>query len=136
MARWLLKTEPTVYGWDDLLREKRTVWDGIKNPLALIHLRTASVGDEAFIYHTGKERRIVGVARIVKGPYGDPKKNNPKLVVVEIVPVRALRSPVTLDQIKTDPFFLKWDLIKYSRLSFMPVPDPIWERILMLSAGR
>ena len=136
MTRWLLKTEPTVYGWDDLVREKRTVWDGIKNALALIHLRAAAAGDEALIYHTGKERRVVGIARIAKPPYPDPKRDDPKLVVVDIVPVRALTTPVTLAQIKSDPFFSGWDLLRMSRLSFMPVPEPIWEKILKLSAGR
>ena len=136
MTQWLLKTEPTVYGWDDLVREKRTVWDGIKNALALIHLRAAAAGDEALIYHTGKERRVVGIARIAKPPYPDPKRDDPKLVVVDIVPVRALTTPVTLAQIKSDPFFEGWDLLRMSRLSFMPVPEPIWEKILKLSAGR
>ena len=136
MAHWLLKTEPTVYCWDDLVREKRAVWDGIENALALIHLRAAAAGDEALIYHTGKERRLMGIARIARGPYPDPKRGNPKLVVVDIVPVRALPAPVTLDQIKTDSAFSSWDLLKISRLSFMPVPDPIWERLMRLSAGR
>lgn len=136
MTRWLLKTEPTVYSWDDLVREKRAVWDGIENALALIHLRAAAVGDEALIYHTGKERRVVGIARIVKPPYPDPKRDDPKLVVVDIVPVRALTTPVTLAQIKSDPFFSGWDLLRMSRLSFMPVREPIWEKILKLSAGR
>ena len=136
MARWLLKTEPTAYGWDDLVRDKRTVWDGIENALALIHIRTAATGDETLIYHSGKERRVVGIARIVKAPYPDPKKENEKLVVVDIAPVRALPKPVTLDQIKVDPSFSGWDLLRMSRLSFMPVPDRIWKRILKLSAAR
>lgn len=136
MARWLLKTEPTAYCWDDLVRDKRAVWDGIKNALALIHLRAAAAGDETLIYHTGKERRVVGIARIAKAPYPDPKQGDPKLVVVDIVPVRALTSPVTLERIKSDKFFSGWDLLRLSRLSFMPVPDPIWERILKLAAGR
>ena len=89
MARWLLKTEPTAYCWDDLVRDKRAVWDGIKNALALIHLRAAAAGDETLIYHTGKERRVVGIARIAKAPYPDPKQGDPKLVVVDIVPSRS-----------------------------------------------
>lgn len=135
MARWLLKTEPTVYCWDDLVREKRTVWDGIENALALIHLRAAAAGDEAFFYHTGKERRVVGIAKIARGAYPDPRKDDSKLVVVDIVPVSALPAPVTLERIKADPFFADWDLVRMSRLSFLPVPAPIWKKILTLSAS-
>ena len=136
MARWLLKTEPTEYSWDDLVREGRAVWDGITNALALIHIRAAAAGEEALVYHTGTERRAVGIARIEKGPYPDPKRNDPKLVVVEIVPVRPLKRPVTLEEIKADPVFSGWDLLRVGRLSFVPVPDPVWTRLLKLSGTK
>jgi len=133
MGYWLLKTEPGTYCWDDLVREKRATWDGITNALALINLRKARTGDEALIYHTGSERRAVGVARIVKGPYPDPKKNDPRLVVVDIAPTGLLKTPVSLDRIKSDPVFEGWDLLRLGRLSFVPVPAPIWRRIMKLA---
>jgi len=133
MARWLLKTEPDTYSWDDLAREGRTVWDGITNALALIHLRSSAPGDEVLIYHTGAERRAVGLAKIVEGPHPDPRTGDPKRPVVDIVPERPLSSPVTLEQIKADPAFAEWALVRNPRLSFMPVPDHLWQRILTLS---
>jgi predicted RNA-binding protein with PUA-like domain len=133
MAYWLLKTEPSTYSWDDLKRDKKTVWDGIKNPLALKHLRTASKGDEALVYHTGKERRAMGIARIVKAHYADPEKEDPKLSVVDISIVKALKEPVSLQQIKADPAFGGWDLLRLSRLSFVPVPARMWQRLLKIS---
>ena len=133
MPYWLFKTEPGEFSWDDLVREERTVWDGITNALALIHLRRMAPGDETLIYHTGGERRAVGIARIATGPHPDPKLGDPRLVVVEVVPVRPLRIPVTLEQIKADPAFAGWDLLRLSRLSVVPVPRPMWTRILKLS---
>ncbi|HET6372244.1 MAG TPA: EVE domain-containing protein [Candidatus Polarisedimenticolia bacterium] len=133
MAHWLLKTEPGDYSWDDLVAAGRATWDGITNPLALIHLRSTAAGDQALIYHTGKERRAVGIAKIVKGPHPDPRSKDPKRPVIQIAPVRPLATPVTLDQIKKDPAFAQWDLLRNTRLSFVPVPDPIWRRLLALS---
>lgn len=133
MSYWLLKTEPGTYSWDDLVREKRAVWDGITNPLALKHLRAAAAGDQALIYHTGSERRAVGIARIVSAPRPDPKAKDPRLAVVDIAPMRALKAPVTLDTIKADPAFAGWVLLRMSRLSFVPVPAPMWKRVLELS---
>jgi len=136
MAHWLLKTEPKAYSWDDLTRDGKTVWDGIKNPLALKHLRSASKGDEVLIYHTGNERRAMGIARIAQPHYLDPKKKDPRASVVDIEIVRPLGEPVTLEQIKTDPAFGGWDLLRLSRLSFVPVPAKMWSRILKLSGTR
>lgn len=133
MPYWLLKTEPGTYSWDDLLREKRAVWDGITNPLALKHLRSAAAGDEAIIYHTGGERRAVGIARIVSAPRPDPKAKDPRLAVVDVAPMRALKAPVSLDTIKADPAFAGWVLLRMPRLSFVPVPAPMWKRVLELS---
>src|SRR5690606_38860447 len=94
MASFLLKTEPSTYSWDDLVREKRTVWDGITNAAALIAIRQMKAGDEAIIYHSGKDKAIVGIARIVKGAYQDPKRDDPKLAVVDVAPVKALERPI------------------------------------------
>src|SRR5262245_22273233 len=127
MPYWLLKTEPGDYSWDDLVADKRATWDGITNPLALIHIRSTRKGDLAVIYHTGAERRAVGIAKIVEGPHADPKSGDPKRAVVDLAPVRPLGRPVTLDEIKADPTFAEWDLLRVSRLSFVPVPGPIWK---------
>jgi predicted RNA-binding protein with PUA-like domain len=135
MATWLLKTEPDGYSWDDLAREKKTAWDGISNPLALKHIGAMKKGDQALIYHTGRQRQVVGLARIVSAPYADPKQDDPRRLVVDIQSLRKLKRPVTLDQIRADPAFAGWDLLRISRLSVMPVPEPMWRRLEQLSAG-
>ena len=135
MARWLLKTEPDTYSWDDLARDKKTTWDGITNPVALKHLRTMKKGDLAFVYHTGKVRAVVGVAEIASAPYADPKEKDEKLVVVDLKPKNKLPNPVTLEDIKADQSFAGWDLLRIGRLSVVPVPDEMWARIEELSTG-
>lgn len=120
-ASWLLKTEPSTYSWQDLVREKRTVWDGITNAAALIAIRQMKKGDEALIYHSGGERAIVGIAKIVKGAYQDPKKDDPKLAVVDVAPVKALAEPVPLAAIKARKELASFPLVRISRLSTMPV---------------
>ena len=135
MAYWLLKTEPGTYSWDDLLRDTKSTWDGVSNPTALIHLRNMRKGDLALIYHTGGERAVVGIAEIASDPYPDPKENNPKLVVVDVRPKQKLPRPVTLDDIKNDSTFAKWDLVRISRLSVMPVPPTMWKRIEQLASA-
>ncbi|MGH7657816.1 MAG: EVE domain-containing protein [Gemmatimonadales bacterium] len=126
---WILKTEPSTYSFDDLRAEGRTAWDGIRNALALKHLRNMKPGDEAFIYHSGSGREIVGTASIVSEPYPDPARDDPKLVVVDIsagaeVPVR-----VSLATIKADPAFKDLALVRMSRLSVVPVPPEQWKRL-------
>jgi len=112
MAYWLLKSEPQDYSYANLEQEGRAVWNGVKNPLALKHLRTMEPGDKALIYHTGKERRVVGVAEVLTLPYPDPVLNDPKLVVVDIQAVRSLPQPVTLAQIKQNSNLTNFDLIR------------------------
>ena len=129
MGHWLFKTEPECYSWDDLVRDQKTVWDGIANALALKHLRTAKKGDQAFIYHTGDERAIIGIAEVVSNPYPDPKEENDKLVVVDVKLRAKLARPVTLSDIKADPAFAGWELLRISRLGVMPVPEKMWKRI-------
>ena len=133
MSHWLLKTEPSDYAYDDLVRDKRTVWDGVGNALALQHIRKISAGDLCFIYHTGNEKAVVGIAKVIKAPYSDPAGDDSKMTVIDLKPMRKLANPVTLAQIKTDPAFQGWDLIRNSRLSAMPVPTAMWIRIETLS---
>jgi predicted RNA-binding protein with PUA-like domain len=129
MKHWLLKTEPECYSWDDLVRDKRATWDGVANALALKHMRTMKKGDNAFIYHTGGERAIIGVAEVASDPYPDPKEMNEKLVVVDLKLGKKLSRAVTLDEIKNDPAFEGWELLRISRLGVMPVSAAMWERI-------
>ena len=133
MAKWLLKTEPDCYSWDDLARDKKTAWDGVTNALALKHIRNMKKGDLALVYHTGGERAAVGVAEVASAPYPDPKEGDDKLVVVDLKPKRKLANPVSLDVIKADRAFAGWDLLRISRLSVVPVPDAMWDRIEELS---
>ena len=134
MARWLLKTEPDCYSWDDLVRDKTTAWDGVTNALALKHIRSMKKGDEALVYHTGDERAAVGVARVASNPYSDPKAEDERHVVVDLKAGKRLPRPVTLSDFKGDPAFAGWDLLRIGRLSVVPVPDAMWERTLQLAA--
>jgi predicted RNA-binding protein with PUA-like domain len=129
MARWLLKTEPDCYAWDNLVKDKRTVWDGVTNALALKHIRSMKKGDLALVYHTGDQRAAVGIAEIVTNPYPDPDQKDERLVVVDLKPKSKLEQPVTLSDIKADPAFAGWDLLRIGRLSIVPVPDAMWTRI-------
>ena len=130
--RWLLKTEPSTYSFADLVRDGRTTWDGVSNPVALKHLRTMRKGDEALIYHTGEEKAIVGVARIASEPYPDPRAGDPKLVVVELEPVRPLSKPIPLAAVKADRRFAQFELVRIPRLSVLPVPAALWAGLLAL----
>jgi predicted RNA-binding protein with PUA-like domain len=140
MAMWLLKTEPDCYPWQRLVEEGKAVWDGVTNAQALIHLRAMQRGDEAFIYHTGGERAIVGLARIVSGPYEDPRqpglnaRGEPKFAVVDVNATRPAKRPVMLAEIRGDDRFASFALVKQPRLSVMPVPRPL-ERLLREMSG-
>ena len=133
MAYWLLKTEPSTYSFADLVRDKKATWDGIANAAALKNLRAMQPGDEAFIYHTGDEKRIVGIAEIAKPAYPDPKEKSEKLVVVDLRPGKALKNPVTLAQIKTDKRFAGWDLLRIGRLSVVPTTAEQWNAVMKLA---
>jgi len=119
--RWLLKTEPSAYSFAALVNDGRTTWDGVKNPLALKHLASVRRGDSVFIYHTGGEKAVVGLARAVSDPYADPKKKDPKLLVIDLEADRSLAKPVTLAAIKADKRFAGFELVRLPRLSVMPV---------------
>jgi predicted RNA-binding protein with PUA-like domain len=124
---WLFKTEPSVYSYQQLVRDKKTVWDGVANNLALKNLRDIKKGEQIFIYHTGDEKAAVGVARALGGAYPDPEKDDSKLLVVDIEAVRALPRAVTLAQVKAHPKLKNFDLVRNSRLSIMKVSDDQWE---------
>jgi predicted RNA-binding protein with PUA-like domain len=127
MAHWILKTEPTTYSYADLVREQRTRWDGVANPVAIRHLKAMRPGDDVMIYHTGKEKAVVGLARVVAG---DPNGG-----LVELEAGRALRRPVTLAEIKADAAFAELALVRQGRLSVVPVPRPQWDRLLKISGA-
>jgi predicted RNA-binding protein with PUA-like domain len=134
MAKWLLKTEPTVYSYSDLERDKKTVWDGVTSPWALPNIRRVKPGDLAFIYHTGDEKQVVGIAEITSESYPDPKKgDNEYLQVFDIKPKRKLKRPVTLAEVKADKRFADSKLVKNPRLSVQPVTDNMWNAILQMS---
>jgi predicted RNA-binding protein with PUA-like domain len=134
MARhWVLKTEPSEYGFPDLVRERRTRWEGVSNPVALKHLRSMLEGDEALIYHTGNEKALVGRARIASAPYPDP--SDPKLVVVDVEAGQPLPRAVPLAAIKADPAFAELGLVRVPRLSVVPVEPGQWERLLAMARG-
>jgi len=133
--RWLLKTEPGEYSFEDLTRDGQTRWDGVRNALALRHLSAIRQGDVLLIYHTGTVRAVVGLAQAVSEPYPDPTQTDPRLAVVDVAPVRQLPGPVPLTAIKADPRFRGWDLVRLPRLSVMPVPEPLWRAILRLAGA-
>jgi predicted RNA-binding protein with PUA-like domain len=130
---WLLKTEPGNYAYADLERDGATVWDGVSNNAALLHMRKMRAGDLALIYHTGDERQAVGLAEITSAPYADPRAGDPKLVVVDVRPLRRLARPVTLAQVKADQWFAGFALVREGRLSVVPVTPEQWARLLALA---
>lgn len=134
-AHWLLKTEPSEYGLDDLLRDKSTVWDGVANALALKHLREMRKGDRVLIYHTGKEKAVVGTALVASAPYADPHSDDDRLAVVDVRAGRRFARPVTLAAMRADPAFEGFDLLRLGRLSVVPVPRPAWDRIEELAGA-
>jgi predicted RNA-binding protein with PUA-like domain len=136
-VNWLLKEEPSNYGFDALVKDRKTTWTGVKNPLAQKHLRSIGKGDRIFYYHTGNEKAVVGVARAVSDAYPDPADKTGKAHVVDVAPERRLATPVTLATIKADPAFAEFPLTRLPRLSVMPVTDKEWARIEKLGeSGR
>jgi predicted RNA-binding protein with PUA-like domain len=129
MAQWLVKEEPETYSYDQLERDRRTVWAGVKNPLAQKHLRAIRRGDRIFYYHTGKEKAVVAVATAASDAYPDPNDATGKRFVVDVVPGEKLPRPVTLAEIKADAAFASFPLVRMPRLSVMPVTDAQWSRI-------
>jgi predicted RNA-binding protein with PUA-like domain len=133
VSNWLVKEEPDHYSYDALVRDGKTVWSGVRNPLAQKHLRSIRKGDRIFYYHTGKEKAVVAIAKAGSDAYPDPNDQEGRLSVVEVVPERKLARPVTLAEIKADAAFASFALVRMSRLSVMPVSDAEWKRIEKLS---
>jgi predicted RNA-binding protein with PUA-like domain len=130
--RWILKTDSEVYPFEQLEREQRAVWDGVSNPVALRHIRSMAQGDPLMIYHSGANKEIVGLARVVSEPYPDPKHPEGKLTVVDVKADGRLPQPVTLTAIKSDPYFADLPLVRQPRLSVIPVAEPQWKKLLLM----
>ena len=131
MARWLMKSEPESYGWDDLARDESTEWDGVRNNAARLHLRAMKPGEEALLYHSMSDKAVVGIMRIASPPHPDPKDEN--WVAVTDEPIRKLERPVTLAEIKAEPKLKDMELLRQSRLSVCPVRDAEWDLVLEMA---
>ena len=134
MNYWLVKTEPGTYSWDDLERDKKTTWDGVRNFQARNHLKSMKKGDRVFIYHTGEEKAIIGIASIIKESFPDPKAGD--WVVVDLAADKKLKKPVPLAQIKATKSLAGMVLVKSSRLSVQPVQEDEFNKIISLAADK
>ncbi|MEO6719408.1 MAG: EVE domain-containing protein [Ferruginibacter sp.] len=132
MAYWLVKSEPSTYSWDQLAKDKQTVWDGVRNYAARIHLNAMKKGDEVLFYHSNEGVEIVGIAKVAKEAYPDPTTDQ-AWVVVDLKPVRKLKKPVTLAQVKADKRLSNMALVRLGRLSVQPVTDEEWEIVMKMS---
>ena len=126
---WLVKEEPTHYGFDALVKDGKAAWSGVRNALAQRHLRSVKKGDRIFYYHSGGERAVVGIVKAVSDPYPDPEDRTGQYVAVDVTPIKRLPRPVTLAEIKADADFRDFPLVRIARLSVMPVTDAQWARI-------
>ena len=136
MNYWLAKQEPSGprgYNVLQLQKDKKTMWDGVHNNLALKHIRNMKKSDQVLFYHTGTERQAVGIMTITTNPYPNPKEKEKRFVVVDVKFKKLLKTPVTLDTIKKQKKFKDWELLRISRLSVMPVPKIIWDHIIKMS---
>jgi predicted RNA-binding protein with PUA-like domain len=134
MNYWLMKSEPSVYSWDDLNRDKKATWDGVRNFQARNNLKAMKKGDLVFIYHSNEGKEIVGIAKITKEGYPDPKDKD--WIVVDITPEKKLKSPITLAQVKADKRLANMALVKAMRLSVQPVKSEEWDLVIALSEGK
>lgn len=133
---WLFKTEPSTYSWDDLESSGGTTWDGVANNQALSYLKQAKKGDRVLVYHTGDEKSVIGVARVTRDAYPDPKAGEPRLVVVDLAPEKKLPRPVTLKSLKARPELAAFPLVRLPRLSVMPVSEEEWQLILEMAGAK
>lgn len=136
MNYWLVKSEPFKYSWDQLLKDKKTFWDGVRNYAARNNLRDMKKGDEVFFYHSNEGLEIVGIAMVVKESYQDPTTDNKNWVVVDLSPVKSLKNPVTLAEIKGESKLESMELVKNSRLSVQKVTPDEWKQILKMSGTK
>ncbi len=133
MNYWLVKSEPSVYSYDNLIHDKKTFWDGVRNYAARNYLRQMKKGDQAFYYHSNEGMEIVGIVTIVKEAYQDPTTDDHNWVVVDVKPLKRLKKPVTLQDIKNEKLLSEMELVKNSRLSVQKVTPEAWEKILKMS---
>ncbi|MEO6550426.1 MAG: EVE domain-containing protein [Ferruginibacter sp.] len=136
MPYWLVKSEPSKYSWDKFVKDKKTVWDGVRNYAARIHLRTMKKGDEVLYYHSNEGVEIVGVAKVSKEAYQDPTTTDEAWVAVDLKPARKLKQPVTLNQVKADKRLSEMALVRLGRLSVQPVTDEEWKVIMELAGEK
>ena len=136
MAHWLIKSEPTVYSWDQFVKEKRTSWTGVRNAQATINLKAMKSGDLCFFYHSNDGKEIVGIAEVTKTAYPDPTDKDGKSVTVDFKAVEPVKKKVTLAEIKADPKFKEMKLVRQSRLSVSPVSDEHWKLLMKMAGGK
>lgn len=135
MAKWLMKSEPSAFSWEQLMVDRRAKWDGVRNHQAANNMKAMAIGDEAFFYHSNEGREIVGIMKITKRAYPDSTDPTGRFIMVDVAPVRPLPRPVTLQQIKADPVLKTMALVRQSRLSVCPVTEAEWERALELAGA-
>ncbi|MBK7123311.1 MAG: EVE domain-containing protein [Chitinophagaceae bacterium] len=133
MAYWLVKSEPSAYSWDQLVKEKQTCWSGVRNYAARINLRAMKKGEEVLFYHSNEGVEIVGIAKIAKEAYPDPTTDDDRWVAVDIKPVRKLKKPVPLEILKKDKRLANMDLVRLGRLSVQTVKPEEWEMVMELA---
>lgn len=136
MAHWLIKSEPSTYAWDQLVKEKKTSWTGVRNAQAQANLKAMKAGDLCFFYHSGEGKEIVGIAKVMKTAYPDPTDKDGKSITVDVAAVEPVKRPVTLAAIKADSAFKEFKLVRQSRLSVVPVSDEHWKLILKMSSAK
>jgi predicted RNA-binding protein with PUA-like domain len=136
MNYWLVKSEPFKYSWDQFVEDKVTFWDGVRNYLARNHLKAMKKGDKLFFYHSNEGLEIVGIAKVVKEFYQDPTTPEPAWVVVDLAPVKKMKKPITLAEIKATESLQEMSLIKSMRLSVQPVREEEWEIIMKMAEGK
>ena len=136
MAYWLIKSEPSAYSWDQLVKEKRTSWTGVRNAQASLNLKAMKASDRCFFYHSGEGKEIVGVDEVVKAAYPDPTDKAGKAVTVDVAAVGPVKQPVTLAAIKADSAFADFKLVRQSRLSVVPVSADHWKQLMKMSGGK
>ena len=136
MNYWLVKSEPSVYSWDNFVKEGHTCWSGIRNYAARLHLRNMKKGDEVFFYHSNEGTNIVGIAKVVKEHYQDPTTDDDRWVAIDLKPVRKLKTPVALDAIKKDKRLTAMALVRIGRLSTQPVMEKEWKVVMELAGEK